>query len=47
MLRLFIDQDFDHDICEMTVGAAIAELQLLLECSDQGEWNGLVVFLPL
>jgi hypothetical protein len=32
---------------EMPVGNAIAELQILLECSDQGEWDGLVVFLPL
>ena len=32
---------------EMPVGSAIAELQILLECSHEGEWDGLVVFLPL
>jgi len=32
---------------EMPVGSAIAELQILLECSNEGEWDGLVVFLPL
>ena len=32
---------------EMPVGRAIAELQILLECSNEGEWDGLVVFLPL
>ena len=32
---------------EMPVGKSIADLQLLLECSKEGEWEGLVVFLPL
>ena len=32
---------------EMPVGSAIAELQILLECSHEGEWDALVVFLPL
>jgi hypothetical protein len=32
---------------EMPVGKAIAELQILLECSNQDECDGLVVFLPL
>jgi len=32
---------------EMPVGNAIAELQILLECSNEGEWDALVVFLPL
>jgi predicted nuclease of predicted toxin-antitoxin system len=31
---------------EMPVGKAIADLQLLLECSEESEWDGLVVFLP-
>ena len=31
---------------EMPVGNAIADLQVLLECSKEGEWDGLVVFLP-
>src|SRR5262245_32766243 len=29
------------------VGAAIAELILVNACSDQKEWNGQVVYLPL
>jgi len=32
---------------EMPVGRAIAELQILVECSDEAEWDSLVVFLPL
>ena len=32
---------------EMPVGKSIAGLQLLLECSKDGEWEGLVDFLPL
>ena len=32
---------------EMPVGKAIADLQVLVECSKEGEWDGLVVFLPL
>ena len=32
---------------EMSIGDAIAELQLLIECSVEGEWEHLVVFLPL
>jgi hypothetical protein len=32
---------------ELPVGQAIADLQVLLECSQAGEWAGLVVFLPL
>ena len=32
---------------EMPVGKSISDLQLLLECSQEGEWDGLVVFLPL
>lgn len=31
---------------EMSVGKAIADLQVLLECSNEGELDGLVVFLP-
>jgi hypothetical protein len=32
---------------EMPVGQAIAELETLIACSLKGEWNSLVVFLPL
>jgi predicted nuclease of predicted toxin-antitoxin system len=32
---------------EMPVGRAISELEVLIACSLQGEWNRLVVFLPL
>ena len=32
---------------EMPVGKAIADLKVLLECSEEVEWDGLVVFLPL
>ena len=32
---------------EMPVGSVIAELQVLIECSLEGEWEHLVVFLPL
>jgi hypothetical protein len=32
---------------EMPTGSAIAELQVLVQCSQEGEWDGLVVFLPL
>lgn len=31
----------------MPVGQAIADLQTLLACSMEGEWDQLVVFLPL
>ena len=31
---------------EMPVGKAITDLQVLLECSQEGEWDGLVLFLP-
>ena len=31
---------------EMPVGKAIADLQVLLECSKEGEWDRLVVFVP-
>jgi len=32
---------------EMPVGRAISELEVLIACSFDGEWNQLVVFLPL
>ncbi len=32
---------------EMPVGQAISELEVLMVCSLEGEWNQLVVFLPL
>ncbi len=32
---------------EMPIGTAIAELQVLIDCSFEGEWDQLVVFLPL
>jgi Domain of unknown function (DUF5615) len=32
---------------EMSIGALIADLQVLVECSFDGEWKQLVVFLPL
>jgi hypothetical protein len=31
----------------MSVGAAIDELLLLVECSQEGEWEGRICFLPL
>ena len=31
---------------EMSVGKAIADLQVLVECSKEGELDGLLVFLP-
>ena len=34
-----------HD--RMAVGQAVEELVLMEACSDQGEWEGLVVYLPL
>ncbi len=34
-----------HD--RMAVGQAVEELVLMEACSDQGEWAGLVVYLPL
>jgi hypothetical protein len=32
---------------DLSVGSALAEPQLVIECSLQGEWDGLVVFVPL
>lgn len=32
---------------EMPVGKAIAELEVLIACSLEGEWSQFVVFLPL
>lgn len=32
---------------EMPVGRAISELEVLIACSLEGEWSGLVVFLPV
>jgi hypothetical protein len=32
---------------EMPIGAAIADLRILVECSLEGEWKQMVVFLPL
>ncbi|MEW6158512.1 MAG: hypothetical protein AB1813_13850 [Verrucomicrobiota bacterium] len=32
---------------DLPVGKAIAELEVLIACSEEGEWNQLVVFLPL
>ena len=34
-----------HD--RMAVGQAVEQLVLMAGCSDQGEWAGLVVYLPL
>lgn len=31
---------------DMPVGSVIAELHLLIECSMEGEWDQMVVFLP-
>jgi hypothetical protein len=31
----------------LSVGAAIEDLLLLVECSHPGEWEGQVLFLPL
>ncbi len=30
----------------LPVGQAIAELELLITCSEPGEWSGMVVFVP-
>lgn len=31
----------------LAIGAAIADVALLAECSDQGEWENKVVYLPI
>jgi Domain of unknown function (DUF5615) len=32
---------------ELPIGQAIAELEVLTACSFEGEWNNLIVFVPL
>jgi hypothetical protein len=32
---------------QLSIGQAIAELQLVVTCSEQSEWNDLVTFFPL
>jgi predicted nuclease of predicted toxin-antitoxin system len=32
---------------DLSIGEAIAEIQLLAECSLDGEWKGQIIFLPL
>jgi hypothetical protein len=49
MLRLLTDENFNGDIVNdrYPVGRAIDEILLMVACSEQPEWSGRAVYIPL
>jgi hypothetical protein len=46
MLRLLADENFNLND-RLPAGQAIQEILLVAACSEQAEWSGRVVYLPL
>ena len=49
-MKFLSDEDFTGVFAvpqDLAIGEAIEEITLLIECSDENEWESQVVFIPL